>query len=99
MPSDCRSVRSRRRNGICSCQVFDMGGGAAIIDRQIAIPMPFCHRGAHFGGTATGTRRARVFPEFIGSLYRPLSETILKTGRLDEMKSWYEAVLGVTPFF
>lgn len=28
-----------------------------------------------------------------------ISETILKTGRLDEMKAWYEIVLGVTPFF
>ena len=28
-----------------------------------------------------------------------ISETILKTGRLDEMKPWYETVLGVAPFF
>jgi catechol 2,3-dioxygenase-like lactoylglutathione lyase family enzyme len=28
-----------------------------------------------------------------------ISETILKTGRLDEMKSWYTTVLGVGPFF
>lgn len=28
-----------------------------------------------------------------------ISETILKTGRLDEMKRWYETVLGVSPFF
>ena len=28
-----------------------------------------------------------------------ISETILKTGRLDEMKSWYKTVLGVAPFF
>lgn len=28
-----------------------------------------------------------------------ISETILKTGRLDEMKRWYETVLGVPPFF
>ena len=28
-----------------------------------------------------------------------ISETILKTGRLDEMKAWYMTVLGVAPFF
>ena len=28
-----------------------------------------------------------------------ISETILKTGRLDEMKAWYTTVLGVDPFF
>ena len=28
-----------------------------------------------------------------------ISETILKTGRLDEMKAWYATVLGVAPFF
>lgn len=28
-----------------------------------------------------------------------LSETILKTGRLDEMKAWYENLLQVAPFF
>lgn len=28
-----------------------------------------------------------------------LSETILKTSRLDEMKSWYRVILGVEPFF
>ena len=28
-----------------------------------------------------------------------ISETILKTGRLDEMKAWYEKVLGVQPYF
>lgn len=28
-----------------------------------------------------------------------ISETILKTGRLEEMKSWYRTVLGVDPFF
>ena len=28
-----------------------------------------------------------------------ISETILKTGRLDAMKPWYEIVLGVAPFF
>ena len=28
-----------------------------------------------------------------------ISETILKTGRLDEMKAWYTALLQVTPFF
>lgn len=28
-----------------------------------------------------------------------ISETILKTGRLDEMKPWYTTILGVTPFF
>ena len=28
-----------------------------------------------------------------------ISETILKTGRLDEMKKWYQTVLGVEPFF
>ena len=28
-----------------------------------------------------------------------ISETILKTGRLDEMKAWYTTVLGVAPFF
>ena len=28
-----------------------------------------------------------------------ISEIILKTGRLDEMKPWYEIVLGVAPFF
>jgi catechol 2,3-dioxygenase-like lactoylglutathione lyase family enzyme len=28
-----------------------------------------------------------------------ITETILKTGRLDEMKRWYETVLGVAPFF
>ena len=28
-----------------------------------------------------------------------ISETILKTGRLDEMKSWYTTVLGLAPFF
>ncbi len=28
-----------------------------------------------------------------------ISETILKTGRLDEMKAWYETVLKVSPFF
>ena len=28
-----------------------------------------------------------------------ISETILKTGRLDEMKAWYKTVLGVEPFF
>lgn len=28
-----------------------------------------------------------------------ISETILKTGRLDAMKAWYETVLGVGPFF
>lgn len=28
-----------------------------------------------------------------------ISETILKTGRLDEMKAWYTTVLGVGPFF
>ena len=28
-----------------------------------------------------------------------ISEAILKTGRLDEMKAWYMTVLGVTPFF
>lgn len=28
-----------------------------------------------------------------------ISETILKTGRLDEMKAWYAIVLGVAPFF
>lgn len=28
-----------------------------------------------------------------------ISETILKTGRLDEMKAWYSVVLGTTPFF
>lgn len=28
-----------------------------------------------------------------------ISETILKTGRLDAMKAWYTMVLGVAPFF
>ncbi len=28
-----------------------------------------------------------------------ISETILKTGQLDEMKPWYITVLGVSPFF
>lgn len=28
-----------------------------------------------------------------------ISETILKTGRLDDMKAWYTTVLGVGPFF
>lgn len=28
-----------------------------------------------------------------------ISETILKTGRLDEMKAWYRTVLDVAPFF
>lgn len=28
-----------------------------------------------------------------------ISETILKTGRLDEMKAWYETLLQVAPFF
>lgn len=28
-----------------------------------------------------------------------ISEIILKTGRLDEMKRWYRTVLGVDPFF
>ena len=28
-----------------------------------------------------------------------ISETILKTGRLDEMKAWYENLLQVAPFF
>ena len=28
-----------------------------------------------------------------------ISETILKTGRLEEMKAWYTTVLGVEPFF
>ncbi|WP_293883780.1 hypothetical protein [Sphingomonas sp.] len=28
-----------------------------------------------------------------------ISETILKTGQLDVMKSWYATVLGVAPFF
>lgn len=28
-----------------------------------------------------------------------ISETILKTGRLDDMKAWYATVLGVEPFF
>ena len=28
-----------------------------------------------------------------------LSETILRTGRLDAMKAWYEALLQVAPFF
>jgi catechol 2,3-dioxygenase-like lactoylglutathione lyase family enzyme len=28
-----------------------------------------------------------------------ISETILKTGRLDEMKPWYVTILGVSPFF
>lgn len=28
-----------------------------------------------------------------------ISETILKTGRLDEMKAWYTRLLGVEPFF
>ena len=28
-----------------------------------------------------------------------ISEAILKTGRLDEMKQWYATVLGVAPFF
>ena len=28
-----------------------------------------------------------------------ISETILRTGRLDEMKAWYTTVLGVDPFF
>lgn len=28
-----------------------------------------------------------------------ISETILKTGRLDEMKAWYTRMLGVEPFF
>ena len=28
-----------------------------------------------------------------------ISETILKTGRLDQMKAWYETLLQVAPFF
>ena len=28
-----------------------------------------------------------------------ISETILKTGRIKEMKAWYEMVLGVAPYF
>lgn len=28
-----------------------------------------------------------------------ISETILKTGRLDEMKAWYQTLLQVAPFF
>ena len=28
-----------------------------------------------------------------------ISETILKTGRIEEMKAWYETVLGVPPYF
>ncbi len=28
-----------------------------------------------------------------------ISETILKTGRLDAMKAWYTTILGVAPFF
>ena len=28
-----------------------------------------------------------------------ISETILKTGRLDAMKAWYTSVLGIEPFF
>ena len=28
-----------------------------------------------------------------------ISETILKTSRMDEMKAWYRVVLGISPFF
>ena len=28
-----------------------------------------------------------------------ISETILRTGRLEEMKAWYQTVLGVAPYF
>ncbi|WP_174297122.1 VOC family protein [Sphingomonas bacterium] len=43
-------------------------------------------------------------PDVIPSPTQPcsslkISETILKTGRLDEMIAWYTTVLGVPPFF
>ncbi|HVR89708.1 MAG TPA: VOC family protein [Novosphingobium sp.] len=38
-------------------------------------------------------------PQIQPSSALKISETILKTGRLDEMKVWYENLLQVTPFF
>lgn len=42
---------------------------------------------------------AKAPPELQPSSALKISETILKTGRLDAMKAWYEAVLEVGPFF